>query len=39
VVETEELASAESKDHGLVVLLELIVNLGRYECCQFAVGE
>jgi len=39
VVETEELACAEGKDHGLIVLLELVVDLGCDECCQFAVGE
>jgi hypothetical protein len=39
VVETEELAGAESKDHGLIVLLELVVDLGCHECCQLAVGE
>lgn len=39
MIQTEELASAEGEDHALVVLLQLVVDLGRHQCGELAVRE
>lgn len=39
LVQVEELASIQGKDHTLIVLLELVVDLCRHKCGQFAVRE
>lgn len=39
LVQVEEVASAESKDHAFVVLLKLVVDFGGDESGELAVGE
>lgn len=39
MVNIEELASTERKNHALVVFLQLIVDLGRHEGRKFSLGE
>ena len=39
VLELEKLSGAQGKDHGLVVFLQLVVDLGKYERSEIAVAE
>ena len=39
LVQVEQLSSAESKDHALVVLLKLVVDLGRHKRSELAIRE
>ena len=39
VLELEKLSGAQGKDHGLVVFLELVVDLGEHQSGEVAVAE
>ena len=39
VVDLEELAGTQSKDHGVIVFLELVVDLGEHQSSEVAVAE
>jgi hypothetical protein len=39
IIDVEELAGAQSEDHGLVVFLQLVVNFGKHEGGEVAVAE
>jgi hypothetical protein len=38
-VDVQELAGTQCKDHALIVLLQLIVNLGSHERGKLSLGE
>lgn len=39
LVNIEELACTQRKDHALIVFLQLIVDLGRDQCCQLSLRK
>lgn len=39
ILDVEELAGAQGKDHGLVVFLQLVVNLGKDKRSKLAMAE
>jgi len=39
LVDVEEVARTECKDHALVVFLKLVVDLGRNQGCEFSLGK